>query len=229
MEAKISWDDIDVLKVAHHGSRYSSSKDFLNATKPEISIISCGKDNDYGHPHKETMDRYNKLGANFTPTDITTIKKEFSNEEQKLSKVAAEAFEKMCTDAKKEGLYIIANSAYRSYDEQKKIYDYYYKKYGKTYVDEYVSLPGYSEQQTGLAVDIGTKKETKLKNTKEYKWIIKNAHKYGFIIRYPKNKENITGYSSEDWHIRYVGKDIAKYIYQNKISFEEYYAMYLYR
>ena len=88
---------------------------------------------------------------------------------------------------------------------------------------------GYSEHQTGLALDIvtyGASMDT-FENTDEFKWLSDNAYKYGFILRYPKGKEKLTGYSYESWHYRYVGKDVAKKIHDLDITYDEYYAYYI--
>ena len=89
--------------------------------------------------------------------------------------------------------------------------------------------PGYSEHQTGLALDITTRlaEDEEFVNTEEFSWLKENAHKYGFILRYPEGKENITGYSYEPWHYRYVGIDVATKIYNENITFDEYYAYYI--
>ena len=91
------------------------------------------------------------------------------------------------------------------------------------------ALPGYSEHQTGLAFDVMTSTSTTetFENTKEYEWLKNNAYKYGFILRYPKDKEDITGYAYESWHYRYVGKEIAKKIKEENITYDEYYAYYI--
>ena len=90
-----------------------------------------------------------------------------------------------------------------------------------------MAKPGYSEHQTGLAYDIGSKSTNVFANSKEYQWMKDNAYKYGFIERFTQKYENLTGFRKEPWHYKYVGKDIAKYIHDNNISFEEYYAVYL--
>ena len=133
----------------------------------------------------------------------------------------------MCDAALENNKYILANSSYRSYEEQKKTYNTYLKLYGQKYVSNYVALPGFSEHQTGLAVDIASKNNKIFKNSKEYKWILENSYKYGFILRYTKSNQKITGYEEESWHFRYVGLEIAKYIYENNITYEEYYVMFI--
>ena len=143
-----------------------------------------------------------------------------------LVKEAKDNFEAMAKAAQKEDLNIIAMSTYRSYDYQVKIYNQYVKKDDQEKVDTYSGRPGHSEHQTGLAVDVynGKVNYTKFESTKEFEWMKKHAEEYGFILRFPKDKEKETGYMYESWHYRYVGKDIAKYINKHNISFEEYYA-----
>ena len=118
-------------------------------------------------------------------------------------------------------LYIF--SAYRTYEKQQIIYENSKNK-------EYVALPGFSEHHSGFAIDISTLDigiTNQLENSPFYDALINNLHKFGFILRYPKNKEHITGYPYEAWHIRYVGKDVANIIYQENLTLEEYFYYYL--
>ena len=234
--------DIDKYLEYEHFSfknldRYITYYQKSNDYKITITYVNIGLDQE---PYKNAVDvkefntlmivnKYNKLDETYEPPDIGQIANKYSYEKQYLNKLAKEAFEKMCDDALKEGYYLIANSSYRSYKSQKELYDYYFKNYGSSYTQKYVSIPGYSEHQTGLALDIGSKKVSIFKNSREYTWLKNNAYKYGFIQRYPEGKENITGYNTEAWHYRYVGLDAAKYIWENSITFEEYYAIYLYK
>ena len=133
----------------------------------------------------------------------------------------------MSKKAKEEGYEIVINSAYRSYQDQKEVEDLYLKSYGQEYVDKFVAKPGYSEHQTGLAFDVGSRKTNIFANSKEYDWMVSNCYKYGFIYRFQKKNEDITGFRSEPWHFRYVGEKIAKYIYENDMTLEEYWAIYL--
>lgn len=112
-------------------------------------------------------------------------------------------------------------SGYRSYYTQESIYNSYIKRWGQEYTDKVSARPGHSEHQTGLAFDVGVL-SSDYAYTPEGKWVTNNCAKYGFIIRYPKGKESITGYNYEPWHIRYVGVEVATYIMQNNITLEEY-------
>ena len=125
------------------------------------------------------------------------------------------------SDAKNAGFTINLVSSYRSYDYQKNLYNNYVKKHGQEKADTFSARPGHSEHQTGLAFDVG-KIDDNYGDTPAGKWLAKNAHKYGFIIRYPKGKEGITGYKYEPWHIRYLGLDNAEKVYQSGLCLEEY-------
>jgi len=143
-----------------------------------------------------------------------------------LLKIFTSNFNNMKNDASKEGINLNIISGYRSYSSQNYIYNNYVKKDGKNKADTYSARPGHSEHQTGLAADINSL-YTSFINTKEGKWLNENCHKYGFIIRYPKGKEEITGYIYEPWHIRYVGVELSTKLYNNGnwISLEEYFGI----
>lgn len=174
------------------------------------------------------VNKHYKLGEDFVPDDIVKFDKKYCNDEvQEGSREAVVAFKNMYDAAKKEGLELVINSSYRSYQDQEKICNTYKDLYGEGYVSKYVALPGFSEHQTGLAFDIGSANSQVFAESKEYEWMKDNAYKYGFILRFTKTNAYITGFRSEPWHYRYVGKKIAKYIYENDISFEEYYAEFL--
>lgn len=168
------------------------------------------------------------LAEDYKPEDLVKINEKYaSSDDMYASRLCVNAFIEMHDAALREGYEIVINSAYRSYQEQQDIVDLYLGLYGQNYVNNYVAKPGFSEHQTGLAFDIGSRKVNVFANSEEYKWMLENAHKYGFINRFPKKYENITGFRSEPWHFRYVGKDIAKNIYENNITLEEYYVIFL--
>ena len=171
------------------------------------------------------VNTYNKLDKNFTPTLVKMGK--CSEGENYLSKEAKEAFDKLCDASLKDGMNIGTTSSYRSYKDQEDVYKYYLRVNGQDYVNKYVAKPGFSEHQTGLALDVKSVNASPFKTTKEYTWMINNAYKYGFILRYPENSKNITGYNSEAWHFRYVGVEIATYIQENKITYDEYCALFM--
>lgn len=183
---------------------------------------------------KETLlivNKYYYLEKDYYYGDLVTMEKGYDNKNgSKLNSIAYEAFKKLVDAGEKEGYHIRNNSAYRSYETQNGLYTNYKKDHGLTWADKWSARPGHSEHQTGLALDVGVKNEYslgKFENSREFTWMKEHAHLYGFILRYPKGKEYITGYGYEPWHYRYVGIDVATYIYENDITFEEYYAYFV--
>ena len=171
------------------------------------------------------VNKHFKLNKDFKVPDLVKIDKKYTDEDNiMMNKEAYEQYKKMSDDLEKNGLSIYITTAYRSYDEQKELCDYFKKLYGDEYVKKYVAQPGFSEHQTGLAIDIASVKKNTFASSKEYKWMIKNAYKYGYILRYKKEYQEETGFKSEAWHYRYVGVDIAKDIHNKEMSYEEYYA-----
>ena len=169
------------------------------------------------------------MASSYEPKDLVTpqipIAPDCNN--PKLRKEASDALVSMYNDAKKEGYALVINSAYRSYKNQKTIYDDYFKKYDEITASSLVAKPGSSEHQTGLGVDLTSESVIKgeklvFGDTPEYQWVLKNAHKYGFVLRYAEGRSDITGIKHEPWHFRYVGKDAAKKIYENNWTLEEY-------
>lgn len=134
---------------------------------------------------------------------------------------ALDAFNEMASDAANEGLDIHISSAYRSYHDQERIYNRYVEDDGAELADTYSSRPGHSDHQTGLAFDLNSIDDS-FGDTPESDWVAENAHKYGFIIRFPKGKDKYTGYQYEPWHIRYLGVDKATEVYKSGLSLEEF-------
>jgi D-alanyl-D-alanine carboxypeptidase len=143
-----------------------------------------------------------------------------------LTKETKNAFNLMDADATALGLNLYISSGYRSYYDQKYIYNNYVKKDGQKEADTYSARAGHSEHQTGLAFDLNSINDS-FTNTPEGKWVHDNCYKYGLILRYPKGKDDITGYMHESWHLRYVGIDLATKLYNNGnwITLEEYFGI----
>lgn len=143
-----------------------------------------------------------------------------------IDKDTMEAFRVMQSDASSVGLNIYIASGYRGYNNQNTLYNNYVSRDGKENADTYSARPGHSEHQTGLCFDLNSVDDS-FSDTSEGKWINNNAYLYGFIIRYPKGKESVTGYQYESWHLRYVGVDLAKKLYNNGdwITMEEYFGL----
>lgn len=172
------------------------------------------------------VNKHNYLKEDYVPENLKSLSSTYALSNMKMVEEAANAFESLSKDASKENYKVIAMSTYRSYEYQVDLYNKYVKSDGKEAADTYSGRPGNSEHQTGLAVDVYNQTETytNFEKTKEYNWMQENAYKYGFILRFPKDKENETGYEFESWHYRYVGKEIAKYIHKHNITLEEYIA-----
>ena len=150
------------------------------------------------------------------------------DEKKLLREEAATAIELMFNDAAARDIELVGISGYRSYQRQNSIYNKNLRTKGIILTNLYSAKPGYSEHQTGLAIDVSSasikhRLIEEFENTKEGIWLSKECYKYGFIIRYPKGKEHITGYSYEPWHIRYVGVSLATYLTIHQLTLEEYY------
>ena len=176
------------------------------------------------------VNKYNYLDKDYDPDNLVTVTGIYARDKAQLVSIAYDNFVKMADDARENNLTIKVTTGYRSYNFQSTLYNNYVKADGVKNADTYSARPGYSEHQLGYSADLTNDKNVSFddfENTDEYKWLKYNAHKYGFIMRYPKDKEYITGYMFESWHYRYVGVDIATYIYENNITYEEYYAYFL--
>ena len=164
----------------------------------------------------------NSIGE-YTP-ELDTV------EGQKLDKRVTDAMKDFVAAARAQGLSVYLSSGYRSYDEQNYLYQRKVSQYGEEQAKKIVAPPGTSEHQTGLACDITDKyyefKDSSLENTALYQWMSQHCQEYGFIVRYPKDKEDVTGIIYEPWHFRYVGKDAAEYIMDKGLCLEEFVALY---
>ena len=132
-------------------------------------------------------------------------------------------------EAKKEKFNLIARSGYRSYQTQKALYNNNVASKGQAHADKYSAKPGKSEHQTGLSIDItcaavNFQLTSGFGETKEGLWVKENAHKFGFIIRYPIGKESIVGYAYEPWHLRYLGVELSTKIFDSGLTMEEYFS-----
>ncbi|WP_186579212.1 M15 family metallopeptidase [Aquibacillus kalidii] len=178
------------------------------------------------------VNKQRKLPDGYVPPDLMVPNVPFSftgeDPRKQLRKEAAAALEELFAASEAAGLDLVAASGYRSYDRQKVIYDNNVARNGQENADKFSAKPGTSEHQTGLAMDVTSAEmafalEQTFKQTAEGSWLAENAHKYGYIIRYLEGKEEITGYSYEPWHIRYVGKEIANEVYKQQLTLEEYF------
>lgn len=177
------------------------------------------------------LNKHYYADGNYKGQNLIDVDKQYNlyNTSFKLSEECYEAFLKMYNDAKEQGYAFKINSAYRSYETQIKIYQGWVNKDGVALADTYSARAGFSEHQTGYAFDVRDYPFTNddYSKTKSFTWVSENAYKYGFIIRFPKDKEYITGYQYEPWHYRYCGTECATYIHDNDITFEEYYEYFI--
>lgn len=175
------------------------------------------------------VNKYHYLEEDYVPETLEILDSRYTTKEVKLKKEAKDAFIKLIEEAQKEGYTIKGYSGYRSYDYQKRIYNNYSKLDGVEKADTYSARAGFSEHQTGLAIDVnnGVKSYTEFGNTKEFTWMKENAYRFGFILRYTKETEWITGYQDEPWHYRYVGIKVANYLHNHPMTYEEYYVKFI--
>lgn len=169
------------------------------------------------------------LASDYVPNDLTRPDVQMTSSNIKMRSEAAAALEEMFQAAKDEmGYTLVAVSGYRSYGQQSAIFERKVKNVGKKAALLLVAPPGCSEHQLGLAMDLGCKRNTSLTesfiNTPEGAWVAENAHRFGYIIRYKEEWTEITGYSYEPWHVRYVGKEHAQRIHALDIPLEYYIA-----
>ena len=208
------------------------------SVKDAVSLVNVNRDRDFYEDMQETdtskgdlmlVNKYYKLTKDFKLDDIVPISNQFAYEGNEIRKHVYERYRSMWNAAKEEGLLLIVNSSYRDYETQDAVWKDYAEANGEEWADNKAARAGSSEHETGLALDIVTNNVimNEFENTEEFKWLQDNAYKYGFILRYPKGKENITGYEYESWHYRYVGEEVAKEIHDLDITFDEYYAYYL--
>lgn len=219
---------------AQNIERYEEYYKNNNSIEKTIIDVEIGLDKEFYTDIKNTdtndgilmlVNKYNKLNEDYIG-NLVNIEENYGT--GMLDKEAYIHFKEMCDEASKEGIILKSVSAYRSYTKQQQLYNNYVARDGITKADTYSARPGHSEHQTGLAIDINTSKTLDhFENTKEYKWLINNSYKYGFILRYPENKTHITGYQYEPWHYRYIGINNAFKLYQNNLTYEEYYVKFV--
>ncbi len=240
--------DIDPLEIALRNEKYFLEKNlsrYLSYAKenPDIDakevITRINTNLDYAfytHDIDSNLDdglliivnKYHKLPSDYEPELVEMDSKYVNWGTRYMHPTAYEHLVEMIEDAKEDGIKLFSVSPYRSYKTQEDTYNGYVAKDGVEKTDTYSARPGYSEHQTGLAVDLNTTDENAhFEDSKEGIWLKENAYKYGFILRYPEDKVYITGYIFEPWHYRYVGTEVAKYINENQITFDEYYAFFI--
>lgn len=168
------------------------------------------------------VNKSHKFREGYRPGDLIPIDEAYNRGAMNLlRKEAASAFANMCRRAARDSITLWNRSAYRSDTVQRELFENAVRRSGLTNAEQFSARPGHSEHQSGLTTDINSVHYS-FGNTPESAWLREHAHRFGFIERYPPGKEHITGYRYEPWHYRYVGKKAATYIYQHKITLEEY-------
>lgn len=170
------------------------------------------------------------LDEDYVPDDLVTVEVPTvldDPEVKQLREVAAHALQLMFNEAEESSIYLHARSGYRSYQTQVQLFKNYAEAHGEEAANRYSARPGQSEHQTGLVMDVTSESvnfqlEESFGETAEGKWLSEHAHEFGFIIRYPKGEEDVTGYIYEPWHIRYLGEDMATKVYESGLTYEEY-------
>lgn len=220
--------NFEVDKIARY-EEYQQKNN--NTIREAVLKVNIGLDHDFYteiEPIQEKdaytvlVNKYHSL-EEYAPTDLKSLS---YDAKYKLREKAADAFENLVSAAKLENVYIRPYSAYRSYEYQKSLYERYVNQDGIVLADTYSARAGHSEHQTGLAVDVWTEGATEI-NSSDAKWLQDNSYKYGFIIRYTKENESITGYIEEPWHLRYLGTQIATDVFKKGIPYDEYYDLYI--
>lgn len=224
--------DYDISKSGKYEITYKATDSSGNETSKKVNlIVNKIANSNNGTTYFKTskgFDGYTKDGVTYIG-GILVANKTYSlpsNYGNGLTKETTNAFNKMKQAAKNENLNIYISSGFRSYATQKTLYNNYVARDGKVEADTYSARAGFSEHQTGLAFDVNTISSA-FNDTKEAIWLRNNCYKYGFILRYPKGKENETGYIYESWHFRYVGEEIASKLYNNGdwITLESYFGI----
>ncbi len=204
-----------------------------------ISVVNAGANKEFYSETKKAdiskenlmlVNKFHYLDEDFKFDDIVPISTQYAYANHSAREEVRDKYISMWHAAKKEGLTLIVTSSYRDYELQNNLYINYKNIHGEEAADTFSAKPGYSEHQTGLALDIvtyGSELNEDFSETDEYKWLQENAYKYGFIERYPLGKEHITGYKFEPWHYRYVGKEVATKIKELNITFDEYYHLFI--
>ena len=202
-----------------------------------VHLVNANVDIEGYSDPKEVTDPYdylvlmNKnfvLPSNFRPSDLRNL----NGGRGRLREAAANAYNEMRDEAREEGLSFIVMSSYRSFYTQRRIFNNSVSRAGLARALMQIARPGHSEHQTGLAVDIlhrsnvSTLRSANFQDTEEFEWLTQNAHRFGFILRYPEGMEDLHGYIFEPWHWRYVGEEVATFMFEQGITtFEEYHGM----
>ncbi len=219
LEEEYYYNEVEYIEEVTMTSSDTSYKysDYIDTTPDSLTVL---------------INKDFSLPSDYVPADLTIPDIPFSftsySEKKMMRAEASSALEDLFEAASKAGLNLYGVSGYRSYQRQLTIYNKNLAENGLERTSQYSAMAGYSEHQSGLAIDVSTisinnRLDVTFSGTPEGRWLAENCWKYGYIIRYPEGKSNITGYAYEPWHIRYVGEELAKELTENNLTMEEYY------
>ena len=225
--AKVDVDDyiLDVKdnRITNTVSSFTTTNDYTRYYEPTIAVADPNSID-------KLVNKTYFLDQSYVPENLVELSTQYATEGRQLSQVAADALILMCNEAQKNGLRMYASSTYRDYQNQSDLYQQYVNKEDQQFADSIAARPGHSEHQTGLTVDMASTKNgglSKFADSPEYPWMLENAHNFGYILRFPPGKEIITGYSTEEWHWRYVGVELATKVKESNLTYDEYYMLYI--
>lgn len=198
-------------------------------TKASLGWYKTIADTDTSKGELMLVNKFYKLSETYVPSDLVDVSLSYAYEGKQVSKMMYDSLTNMLDAAKESGYNLVVSQGYRSYADQEEAYNDIEASSGVDYADKVAARPGHSEYQTGLSVVVKPlyTEGSDMENSPEHTWILENAYKYGFILRYPKDKENITGFSYDAWRLRYVGSNAARIIHNENITFDEYYEYYI--
>ncbi len=198
-------------------------------TKASLGWYKSIADTDASKGELMLVNKFYKLSETYVPSDLVDVSLSYAYEGKQVSKMMYDSLTNMLDAAKESGYNLVVSQGYRSYADQEEAYNDIEASSGVDYADKVAARPGHSEYQTGLSVVVKPlyTEGSDMENSPEHTWILENAYKYGFILRYPKDKENITGFSYDAWRLRYVGSNAARIIHNENITFDEYYEYYI--
>lgn len=216
---------------------YASSNPSTEATKV-VSIVNSRADTEWYSKIEETdtskgelmlVNKFYGLNENYEPEDLITVSETYAYKGKKVSKVMYDYLTDMLDSAKSSGYTMLVSQGYRSYADQEEAYKGIQNSSGASVADRQAARPGHSEYQTGLSIVLGIydTKEDNVEESEIQSWFINNCHRFGFILRYPEGTSEITGFSTDNWRLRFVGVDAATKIHNEGITFDEYYEYYV--
>ncbi len=209
--------------------RYDSTRDLIETVNTlryrELYTDIAAVDMDKGD--LILVNKYHRLDEDYVPEDLVAFDSPLGK--GRLREKVYDAYSELYEAAREEGYRLMIVSSYRSYMYQDGLYKRYLSRDSQENVDSYSARPGHSEHQTGMAIDVSLPgcSLDDFGSTKAAEWLKSHCADYGFIIRYPKDRTDITGYIEEPWHIRYLGKEIAKDVVAKGMTYDEYYACFV--